>query len=376
MIVSFDSDGHHNTTGGVWTTKANAITYINGLTSGSGTDYDAALDEVYDNYGSGPTPAGHNLVYFLSDGEPNENGGQRWRKRDVGSISCRSQHRDVICGGYRHRTEPWDLYPIAYPNSPGTEPNAIIMTNAADLSNTISSALPGSASGNVLSNDGFGADGAAGTGLVSITVDGHVYTYVSASNKLQKDGADFAGGSATSTLDVTTTLGGHFKFYFTTASGHVAGDYSYDLPANVSANQTETFSYKISDNDGDPSTSSLSILVTAVNDAPVNTVPGAQSTNEDVSKVLTGLSIADVDAGAGSMTVTLAVAHGTLVVVGGTAAISGSGTATVTLTGTVAAINLTLSAANAVTYVPTADYNSSDTLTMTTSDNGNTGAGG
>ncbi|MCB6185437.1 hypothetical protein LIN78_17990, partial [Leeia sp. TBRC 13508] len=86
------------------------------------------------------------------------------------------------------------------------------------------------------------------------------------------------------------------------------------------------------------------------------------------------LSISDVDAGTGNMTVTLAVTNGTLTVSGGSATISGTGTGTVTLTGTVAQINATL--ASNVTYVPTKDFNGTATLTMTTSDNGNTGSGG
>jgi hypothetical protein len=118
----------------------------------------------------------------------------------------------------------------------------------------------------------------------------------------------------------------------------------------------------------------VSINVTAVNDAPINTVPGAQTTAEDTSKAISGLSISDVDAGAGVMTVTLGVTNGTMTVTGGSATIANSGTSTVTLTGTVAQINATL-AAN-VTYVPTANFNGTATLTMTTSDGGNTGSGG
>ena len=133
------------------------------------------------------------------------------------------------------------------------------------------------------------------------------------------------------------------------------------------------FTYSV--NDGTVSVAgSASITLAAVNDAPVNTVPPAQTTNEDTSLAITGLAVADVDAGAGSMTVTLAVTNGTLTVTGGTASIANSGTATVTLTGTAAQINATL-AAN-VTYVPTANFNGAASLTMTTSDNGNTGSGG
>lgn len=113
---------------------------------------------------------------------------------------------------------------------------------------------------------------------------------------------------------------------------------------------------------------------TPPNHAPANTVPGAQTTNEGTSRAITGLSIADADAGTGSLTVTLAVAHGTLTVTGGSASINNSGTGSVTLTGTVADINLTLAAT--VTYVPAANYSGTDTLTMTSNDNGHTGTGG
>jgi Ca2+-binding RTX toxin-like protein/Mg-chelatase subunit ChlD len=128
--------------------------------------------------------------------------------------------------------------------------------------------------------------------------------------------------------------------------------------------------------DTDPTPNTITFNVSAVNDGPVNTVPGAQSTNEDTPKPITGLSIADVDAGSGSMTVTLSVTNGTLSVSGGTAAIAGSGTSTVTLTGTLAQINATLSAVNGVTYVPSANFNGAATLTMVTNDGGNTGSGG
>ena len=119
-------------------------------------------------------------------------------------------------------------------------------------------------------------------------------------------------------------------------------------------------------------TDNIVINITPVNDSPVNTVPVAQTTNEDTNKAITGLAISDAaDGNTGTMTVTLTVANGTLLVSGGTASISNSGTGTVTLTGTVAEINATL--ASSVTYVPNANYNGADTLTMTTNDNGNVG---
>jgi len=93
----------------------------------------------------------------------------------------------------------------------------------------------------------------------------------------------------------------------------------------------------------------LTVNVTAVNDAPVNTI-AAQSATEDTPSAITGLQVSDVDAGSADITVTLSVASGALTVrddvVGGLAFgdIAGNGTASVTLTGSQAEINLTLAA--------------------------------
>ena len=112
-----------------------------------------------------------------------------------------------------------------------------------------------------------------------------------------------------------------------------------------------------------------------MNDAPINTAPGAQTVAEDTNLAVTGLSISDADAGsATNITTTLSVAHGTLTVSSaGGATVSGSGTDSVTLTGSVAQINTTLAAINNVVYKGDVDFNGSDTLTITTNDHGNTG---
>ena len=158
----------------------------------------------------------------------------------------------------------------------------------------------------------------------------------------------------------------------------LAANVTYSPTANFSGSATLTMTTSDNGSTGSGGTltdlDTVTIGVTAVNDAPVNAVPGAQTTAEDTAKAITGLSISDVDAGSSSMTVTLAVTNGTLTVTGGTAAIAGSGSNTVTLTGTSAQINATLGAT--VTYNPTANFSGSATLTMTTSDGGNTGSGG
>lgn len=119
-------------------------------------------------------------------------------------------------------------------------------------------------------------------------------------------------------------------------------------------------------------------VTAAANQPPVNTMPASFTTNEDTPLSLAGLSIADPDAAAGSMSVTLTVGSGTLTATtGGGVTVSGASTATLVLTGTLANINTFLAGAGTrPTFTPAADANGSVTLSMTTNDNGNTGTGG
>src|SRR5205085_3695555 len=57
----------------------------------------------------------------------------------------------------------------------------------------------------------------------------------------------------------------------------------------------------------------------------------------------------------------------------GLTGVTGDGTSTVSFSGTSADINTAL---NGLSYAPTGNYNGSDTLTITTNDNGHTGSGG
>ena len=111
--------------------------------------------------------------------------------------------------------------------------------------------------------------------------------------------------------------------------------------------------------------------------------PASYAKTEQVALNLknNGLSISDVDAGSGSMSVTLAVTEGTLTVTAGSsgAVVTNSGTSSVTITGTVAQVNdlLNTNATSTVSYVDNTDTPSAtSTLTLTVHDNGNTGTGG
>ncbi|HEA3200978.1 TPA: retention module-containing protein [Aeromonas veronii] len=120
----------------------------------------------------------------------------------------------------------------------------------------------------------------------------------------------------------------------------------------------------------------LPIEVQPVNDAPVNQLPGSMTVKEDGSLSLSGVSVKDVDAGSAPVSMVLRVEHGVLTLMGATGAVmvQGAGTSEITLVGSLADLNQLL--ASNLHYEPAKDFWGEDTLTVTTSEQGNTGAGG
>ncbi|MBS7691879.1 type I secretion C-terminal target domain-containing protein [Pseudomonas lalucatii] len=149
---------------------------------------------------------------------------------------------------------------------------------------------------------------------------------------------------------------------------------------NADWNGSTNFQYRASDVAGNPdqTPATVSILINPVNDAPINQLPANYITDEDTAIKLSGLSVSDVDVASGLVSVTLAVARGSLSAAAASGvAVSGSGTGTIVLTGTLVDINAYLAApATQPSYVPLKDDSGSVSLSMTSNDGGNTGAGG
>ncbi len=158
------------------------------------------------------------------------------------------------------------------------------------------------------------------------------------------------------------------------------GSFTYQPHANF--NGEDGFSYNVQDPDGETDSATVSLSVTPVNDPPVVTVPGAQTTPEDVPIVISGVSVSDpdVDEGTGLLQVILSVMSGTVTVAidapGGLSIgqIVGNGTPSATLTGPVDTVNATLAAG--VTYLGDLDFNGADALHVAADDLGNTGVPG
>ena len=120
----------------------------------------------------------------------------------------------------------------------------------------------------------------------------------------------------------------------------------------------------------------LGTSVTAVDQPPVISYPVSVTASKDTQYSFGGaITVADVDAGSGSMQTTLTVANGTLQLTAGSgiAGITGGNSGSVTITGTLTDTNLALAT---LKYTANLGYTGSDTLTVHANDNGNTGLGG
>ena len=130
---------------------------------------------------------------------------------------------------------------------------------------------------------------------------------------------------------------------------------------NLNFNGADTLT--VATNDGTATdTDTIAITVNPVNDAPINTVPAAQTVAEDTILPIAGVSVADSDSS--TLTTTLSVAHGILNVIAG-AGVTFNGTASVTIAGTAAQINTALAG---LAYTGNLNFNGADTLTVATND--------
>jgi ELWxxDGT repeat protein len=121
------------------------------------------------------------------------------------------------------------------------------------------------------------------------------------------------------------------------------------------------------------------ISIDPVNDAPTITAPASVTTDEDTAFFFSGsnvISVADVDAGAGTLEVSLSVSQGVLklATLSGITVMSGAdNSASMVIRGTLAALNAAL---NGLRYTPALNYNGTDTLNISVNDLGNSGTGG
>ena len=262
--------------------------------------------------------------------------------------------------------------------------------NGSDsFSYTISDGNGGTATAQVdvtvtaVNDDPVAADDTAGTAEdTAVTVD------------VLSNDSDVEGDS----LTITAVIQG--------ANGTVTTDgASVTYTPNADYNGSDTFNCTVSDGNGGTATAIVTVTVNPVNDAPVNSVPGLQvlerkgkgkkdkgrgkkdqrdkEDRKDTVLVLSAdnenaISVADIDVGAAKLQVDLSIDDGTVTLnsIAGLTFLAGDGRAdpSMSFTGTIDDINTALD--GAFYAPPKRGYSGTDTLTITTNDQGYSGAGG
>ncbi|WP_292899053.1 beta strand repeat-containing protein, partial [Nitratireductor sp.] len=225
-----------------------------------GTDFTAAIQETMATYT--PLDDYNNQVFFLSDGNPNEQigaGGHSLLGSTQTDWNNFVQDNDVTVQtvGIGNNIDVEQLQDVDEADGDNT---VVSVSNFDDLVDALLDlANQVSVSGNVLlgddnaaggsDDDGFGADGGR---IHSITVDGVTYTYDPGTDQIANDGGEPV--QTGSDLQVDTPLGGVLEFDFDT------GAWDYQAGSGTTTG-TDVFNYVIIDGDGDTSTTQLTVNV-------------------------------------------------------------------------------------------------------------------
>ena len=198
-------------------------------------------------------------------------------------------------------------------------------------------------------------------------------------------GAGATGVTVTNSGTASVTLSGTVTQLNDLLAGNNGASLDYfNALRNPPASDTLTLTIDDSGNTGGGPlavTRNSTIAIAAVNDAPVNIVPGAQTTAANTPVVFSATNgnrvfVLDLDANAGVEQITVSVVHGRLTLSGttGLTLVAGAnGSASMTYRGTLANLDAAL---NGLSYVPASNYSGADTLSVTSNDLGNTGSGG
>jgi len=267
-LVTFN--GTAKASGEAWTSVSQAKALLDQLEHSGYTNYDLALSQAMQAYGSpGKISGAQNVAYFLSDGAPNYSAGDtstlggKLNSRTGADTGIQSDeerawteflsanHINAIAMGMgMGSSDGAALHPIAFDGRSGTNTEAILVNQFSDLQAALAQTARPVIQGKLIGE--FATQpGADGGHLCSITFDGVAFAYDPQGN----GGAGSVSASssklvyhfdtATQSLCFDTRAGGHFFINLRDSS------YTYEAPAQVGAAFSEQFSYVVVDGDGD-----------------------------------------------------------------------------------------------------------------------------
>lgn len=256
-----------------FTTAAAANAYLDSLnptdggtrpdTIGLNTNYTGAIQTALANWSA--IPGASNQVFFLSDGNPNQQtqfaGMPPVVVNSLLNATATAWNTFVdgnnvnvtVIGVDNNPLQPLNLQRLADVDVNSAPDNVpILVADFSDLVATlIAVVVPTQVGGDLDANDIYGADGGR---LLSITVGTVTYTWDGASTISLSSGGTISG---TSLNAVVTPMGGALTLNFAT------GQYSYQPPSPITVSATELFNYTIVDRDGDRASATLAVTITA-----------------------------------------------------------------------------------------------------------------
>ena len=159
-------------------------TLLTGITASGGTDFDDALTATRAAYDSaGRIPGAQTVEYFLSDGNPTEQGGITGTEVTAWETWLADRQITSYALGLGGGVNVANLNPIAYDGASGNNSNGIAVTDLNQLSRVLSSTVPPPVSGSLTANLLAGTGSASGQAFVkAVTLDGVTYTFTPNAN--------------------------------------------------------------------------------------------------------------------------------------------------------------------------------------------------
>ncbi|WP_417511890.1 retention module-containing protein [Methylophaga sp.] len=270
-LVTFNDSAENPTSG--WVKSSEAKSFINSLSASGETNYDAALAEAIDAFNSNlnqelgvDEPQPQNIAYFMSDGAPNVGNQTNASDNDVVGINGDEQQAwegFLIANGIISYALGMgvdavaeELTPIAYDGLNSLDLPVIIVTDFAELTDTVVKTVTNNSISGELIDGVFPTSVGAGESWVSqISVDGIDYTFDQQSNTASAD-------SAIASFDITT-----HTWTITTLNGAIItvdmdnGEYSYTVDNSISGKFTDEISYTVTEQDGDSASNTFTVNV-------------------------------------------------------------------------------------------------------------------
>ncbi|MFP8967162.1 immunoglobulin-like domain-containing protein [Pokkaliibacter sp. CJK22405] len=256
-IVAFASDSQID--GDAWVDLVTAKSIIAQLQANGGTDYDSAVASIEALYTGANADKmltdAQNVLYFISDGEPNED-------NNTGTLGLIGQEvsdwqnfliQNSITA-YALGVSNSYMDSIAFDGVTASNMLSVGLGSIGDLLNFVVSTITVKEGTGNLAEGGFGADGG---NVLSLTMDGVTYTYDADTKTIStSDGSTADFDDSCSELSIEGQYG-------TLTVNMETGSYDYTpTPGLAEGKYSESVSFTLTDNDGDTSSANLNLGVT------------------------------------------------------------------------------------------------------------------